>query len=360
MKKNYFLFILTTLFFNFSFSQEYIAVAQNTSDIVLLLDPTDGSVVDYNFIDLTSLAAATPKDILQVNDELWISDQIADRIDIFDLSGSYINTISSSIGLDNIRGMALVNGEVWVCNAGGSNEAPGTAIVRLNTDGTLIGSFATPNSPFDVIDTGTEAIISFISSNSIERYDYSGNSLSTITTSVNFPQQLQYNSSDNSIYVTGFSSPSGLYKFDVATGTQQYYSSVVSSLRGVIELDNGEFLVSNSSGVFSLDTGSNTSTSIISGSSQYFTRVDLTPLSIEEETLESFGLYPNPAKNFLNIKANVQFNKIVISNSLGQTVSTLDAESNQDEIDISQLNSGIYIVTLESDTGKQVKKFIKN
>lgn len=359
MKNNYFIFCFVLLFFNFSYTQERIAVCQSTSDIVILLDPSDGSVIDSNFIDLTTLGASTPKDILQVNDELWISDQIQDRIDIFDLSGNYVSTIESSIGLDNIRGMGLVNGEVWVCNAGTNNGAPGTAIVRLNTDGTLLGSFDTTNSPFDVVDTGTEAIISFISSDSIERFDYSGNSLATITTVVDFPQQLQYNASDNSIYVAGFSSPSGAYQFDIATGSQLYYSGVVMGLRGIIELDNGELLISNGSGIFSLNTSTNSTTSITTGSSQYFTRVDLSPLSTKEESLESFSMFPNPATNYLRISSKTQFNKIIVSTTLGQMVYSLETESTYEEIDISQLNSGIYIITVESITGKQVKKFIK-
>ncbi|MBV7267957.1 T9SS type A sorting domain-containing protein [Winogradskyella luteola] len=347
------------LYFTFSFSQERIAVAQSSRDVVILLDPNDGSLIDNDFIDLTAFGAGTPKDILQVSNELWITDQIEDRIDRFDLTGSYISTIDSSVGLDNVRGLASVNGEVWVCNAGTNNGAPGNAIIRFDTAGNLLGNFSTTNSPFDVVDTGTEAIIGFINTDSIERFDYSGNSLSVITTTVDFPQQIQYNETDVSIYVAAFSAPRGVYEFNIPSGNQDYYLDIGVSLRGIIELDNGNLLASGGSGLYTVNTTTNAFTNFNTESSQYLSRVNLTPLSVEEDTLLSFSIHPNPATDDLNLTANINFTNIRISNLLGQNVFELNTDSKTERIDISNLKAGVYMLSVQNENRSVVKKFVK-
>ena len=92
MKQKYLssLTLLLILFVSISSinAQERIAILQEP--FVVLLDPNNGSIVDPTFIDLTPLNQGTPKGIIQVNEEIWISDQIEDRIDRFDLDGNYI------------------------------------------------------------------------------------------------------------------------------------------------------------------------------------------------------------------------------------------------------------------------------
>ena len=241
-------FFVTTLFCSFiANAQQRIASLQEP--FVVLLDPSDGTVIDPTFIDLSPLAQGTPKAMIQVGDEIWISDQLEDRIDRFDLAGTYLSTIGGQVsngGLDNIKGMALVNNsEVWVTNAGSNNDAPGDAIVRFDLDGNNLGFFATSGSQssFDVIDVGGEVYISYISTESkIERRDYSGNVLGNIVEEgvVQFIQQLELNSGNNSVYAAVFSSlggnPSGLYEFAVSDGAILNYWGAEGSLRGVAEI----------------------------------------------------------------------------------------------------------------------------
>ena len=77
-----------------------------------------------------------------------------------------------------------------------------------------------------------------------------------------------------------------------------------------------------------------------------------------------FNLFPNPSKNSLNIEAKqaIVVQSISIYNTLGQLVQTATSKQEFDKsitIDVSQLKTGTYFVTIHSDKGKTVEKFIK-
>ena len=70
-------------------------------------------------------------------------------------------------------------------------------------------------------------------------------------------------------------------------------------------------------------------------------------------------LYPNPTLSSLNIELpqNIEIQKCFISNSIGQIVfKSLD---NSNKIDVSNLQQGVYIVSLETNYGKWNGKFVK-
>ncbi|MGJ8667773.1 MAG: T9SS type A sorting domain-containing protein [Patiriisocius sp.] len=279
---NLFIFLLFLLTINSLSGQERIAVLQDP--LVVLLDATNGSIVDPSFIDLTSLNPGRPKDILQVGDEIWITDQSNDRIDRFDLTGTYQSTIDT--GLDNIKGLENVNGEVWVANAGTNNGAPGNSIVRFSTGGTNLGFFLTSGTAavFDILNVGNnEVYLSYITGGAkIERRDYAGNVLGNIVEEgvLSFIQQLELNPTSNSIYAAEFigtaTNQEGLYEFDIATGAiLNYYDE--GSLRGVATLSDGNVLVSSAAGVRILNPGTGTSTVVNNTGSDYFGRLNLTP-----------------------------------------------------------------------------------
>lgn len=265
------------------FAQERIAVIQEP--LVILIDPADGSIVDPNFIDLTPLGTATPKGLLQVDDEIWITDQIEDRIDRFALDGTFISAIDT--GLDNVKGLEVVDDEVWVTNAGSNNGAPGDALVRFDFDGVNLGFYSTTGSSFDITDIGGEVYISYIGVDTrIERRDYDGNILGTIvgTGVVTFLQQIEQSTANNSVYAGVFSSNGantpGLYEFAEADGAiLNYYD--VGALRGVAILDDGNVLYSTGNNINLLNTTTNSSSLVSSGgASQYFNRVNLMPCTI--------------------------------------------------------------------------------
>jgi hypothetical protein len=77
---------------------------------------------------------------------------------------------------------------------------------------------------------------------------------------------------------------------------------------------------------------------------------------------DAIALYPNPAKDALNIKLpenkNFMVKQVYILNTLGQTVYTYNGENSA--IDISNFSTGIYIVKMSTDKGDWLGKFIKN
>lgn len=77
--------------------------------------------------------------------------------------------------------------------------------------------------------------------------------------------------------------------------------------------------------------------------------------SVSDNNVNILSVYPNPAINSITIKSNnAEINKYKISNFLGQVVSSGILSNNQ--IDISALKGGIYLLQLKDKT----VKFIKN
>jgi aminopeptidase N len=68
-------------------------------------------------------------------------------------------------------------------------------------------------------------------------------------------------------------------------------------------------------------------------------------------------MYPNPTSDILNIDlpTNITLEKIIVYNNLGQK----SIETSLNKIDVSNLSSGIYIVSFETSEGKFHKNFIK-
>lgn len=285
MKNNYLIFgLLIVLTFFEGKAQEVIAVINEPN--IVLLNPFDGSIINPSFIDLTPLNQGQPKGIAQVGSEIWISDQTADRIDRFDLTGAFTSTINT--GLDNVKGLNVIGDEVWVTNAGNNNGAPGAAIIRYDFQGNLLGNFSTVGSSFDVIDGGSgEVYIAYIGNETrIERRDYQGNILGDLVSTgvVTFLQQMVLAPDANTLFAAVFSNNggniAGLYEFSRTDGSIVDFWQE-GSLRGVMPLDNGQILLSAGTnyGVKILDPVSGNTTQLWPESSQYFARLNLSPCS---------------------------------------------------------------------------------
>ena len=94
----------------------------------------------------------------------------------------------------------------------------------------------------------------------------------------------------------------------------------------------------------------------------YLSRFDTEPVSVTAPEPIKWGIYPNPADDYLHITTeNLSGEKIkyIIYDTSGRMLqnSTLNPENEQ--IDVSGLSSGVYLLELTIDGQKTEKKFIK-
>ncbi len=75
-----------------------------------------------------------------------------------------------------------------------------------------------------------------------------------------------------------------------------------------------------------------------------------------------FRIYPNPAKDFLNIdvKQQIEVTSISIFNMLGQQILVIPNAQQTKQIDVSSLQTGNYFIKVSSNKGNSNTRFIKN
>ncbi|MDP8200677.1 MAG: carboxypeptidase regulatory-like domain-containing protein [Candidatus Tenebribacter burtonii] len=240
-----------------------LLIPDSGSDRVMAFDPVTGDLYDADFIPLDDVNLSTPiaAALHPDGNSILVSDQLEDGLLQYDLDGNFVGWFAPAGGvntsiLDNVRGWDLkADGNILVTVGSGSNS---DAIVEFDAAGNHIGNFIAPNSaimdsPFSVLyrEAQDDYLVSAITTNAVIQYDNAGNYISNIIPSIAFPEQISIAANGN-ILVAGFSNPSGCYEY-TSDGTFVGYYDIVSGLRGVHELPNGNILVTNSGGVYEID-----------------------------------------------------------------------------------------------------------
>lgn len=70
------------------------------------------------------------------------------------------------------------------------------------------------------------------------------------------------------------------------------------------------------------------------------------------------NIYPNPASNYLNIKATCRINRIELFNALGSMVYLNKVDSREHSINVSSLKQGLYIARIHTEMGIAVRKVV--
>ncbi len=83
-------------------------------------------------------------------------------------------------------------------------------------------------------------------------------------------------------------------------------------------------------------------------------------LALEEFSLKSTSIYPNPSKGTVTIKTNTSLDKITIYSQTGAVVRTIQIESQKEdnEINVSGLAAGTYIFELQNGSEKAWKNVV--
>ena len=74
----------------------------------------------------------------------------------------------------------------------------------------------------------------------------------------------------------------------------------------------------------------------------------------------SITLYPNPARQEVNISSENIINSIEVYNSLGKKVYLTNVKATEKTLDINTLSKGVYIIEINTDKGYVRKKLIKD
>jgi DNA-binding beta-propeller fold protein YncE len=244
---------------------QFLMMPDSTNNRLVLFDPFDGSVVNSN---LFGLAGGTPIHAMQVGNEIWVSEQLGDRVSRWDFAGGSLGAITGQ--LDNVRGMGMAGNTVFVCNDGAANGAPGAALRMFDTSGGDMGFFATPfSSPFGILNYQGNLLVSSDAANDdIHQYTVAGASVGTFhnSTVLNFAEQMDYDSAGN-ILVAAFSS-NMVFTLNFNTGAivGQF---AASGARGVHQLGNGNIMWTNGSGAHVYDVGTGVSTQVYAGGGRY-------------------------------------------------------------------------------------------
>jgi hypothetical protein len=85
-------------------------------------------------------------------------------------------------------------------------------------------------------------------------------------------------------------------------------------------------------------------------------------LSVEDFNLKDINVYPNPASTLIRVDMEGPIQSLQIMNLQGQTILTHSAEAMGalNEIDISSLPTGMYLLMVSNSKGQGMAKFVKD
>lgn len=264
---------------------EVILVCDSAADEVRAFDPASGAdlgviVPDPGIVDGFDVLRRPIAAIDSGRNTILVSDQFADVVLEFGWDGSYLGIFSNegvpdSDQLDNVRGIELgVDGALLVANAGLGNDPTRNSIVTFNTVGTEISPVVFQREggiegPFDVlrVDSGPFAglLVSSEGNDTITRFDLDGRLIERIATGLDFPQQLALTPGGN-LLVAVFSAGRIVEIAPDGTTVQTYEPAGLNGYRGVSVLDDGQLLVTSSSGVHVIDSDGTVSETVATGS----------------------------------------------------------------------------------------------
>jgi len=81
-------------------------------------------------------------------------------------------------------------------------------------------------------------------------------------------------------------------------------------------------------------------------------------LAISSEELTGVTVYPNPAKDVLNINGLTETATISITDMQGKVVRNLDAQAGTSSVSINDLNAGMYVINVQTASGMKTQRLV--
>lgn len=236
---------------------------------VMAFSRIDGSLVNANFITAaqTRTTITVPKEAIRVLDEIWVSDQLENRIMRFSLDGrNFLGDFSNRplSGIENVRGFEATCGKVYVaCGAG--THAGKIAVLDL-LSGLTITATATGPQPFDVQLARTELIVSDFTESRLVRLNYDGSrgdAMVALGTGFS-PQQVVRVPGDRYLVTSYSSTPPGrIQELDASGAVVRTHTVPQTLLVAAHPLANGNIIFTTRLSVHLLNTVSGESTPIV-------------------------------------------------------------------------------------------------
>jgi hypothetical protein len=240
-----------------------LMVVDATNDRIMLVSAVDGALINANFIVLSGSTGSPPGLPIQaINNgagEIWVTDQTADIVHRWSDDGTtYLGQWGT--GRDNIRGIHIDFGRVWLCNFGTGGAGYGLALKEYDTSTNFIASHTMPGSPFGIISHNGELLVSDSSNDDILRVNPANGQVVGVwhdsdgVSGIDFPGQLS-KTQGGTILAASLIAPVGAFEYD-ANGVQLAYfdgTGVLSSPQGVHGLLNGNVLVGANNGLWLYD-----------------------------------------------------------------------------------------------------------
>jgi len=142
--------------------------------------------------------------------------------------------------------------------------------------------------------------------------------------------------------------------------------NVASGYRTVVAtrplVSTGDYTFTNGTGYIQIIFAQGDTTTLAYHGTNVHTPVGLNRyvLALEEFSLKSTSIYPNPSKGMVTVKTNTSLDKITIYSQTGAVVRTIPVESQKEdnEINVSGLAAGTYIFELQNGTEKAWKNVV--
>ena len=249
-----------------------VLMPDSTNNRLVALSPVDGSLINNNVF---ALAGGTPISAIQVGSEVWVSEQIGDKISRWSWSGASLG--AAGVGnLDNVRGITLINNVVYAANDGPGFGSTDT-LARFDPSGTFLGYYSTAvgnTSPFYVLLHNNQLLTtSSAGNNDVHIFDLAGASVGAFYNGTNsFAEQADH-ATDGNVLI-GWFTTNRVSKHDAVTGAELSFFTA-SGARGVYQLSNGNVLWSNGSGAWVYNTATAASTQVYTGGGRFFSLADM-------------------------------------------------------------------------------------
>lgn len=316
----------------------------NTSDIRSLI------LKDYT-LTVNPKAAASVEFSFSAIDSVWMDENGPV------LSGFTTGTIYAG---DDVTATSSKDGKIYLVPEATNNEVADLEAVVTNLQGGVVDVTANTPATANTADLSAGNYVFYAVDNSNHVSDMSAvlaietpaaPVLSAVTSGTIAPGDdvLATSDKDGKIYLVPEATTKAIADFDAAvsgsTGVGADATTATPVTMSTTELAEGNYLV------YAVDNYE-----LISDASAV---ISISSVGIKLNAAQAVTIYPNPVYDLLNISNAAQFEKITISNITGQKLIFIDNHESTPQINISELNQGLYFIQLSSGEQTITHKFIK-